>query len=250
MRSVDKLAKVGKEEVKKELVEYTQSEEKADQILTYISGSTDFDSTLSMIEQMAGGEDSDSQRMRDIYNMMKAAGIEATYVLDPSITRGLDYYTGVVYETFLNELPSIGSVCSGGRYDNLAGLYTKTKLPGVGASIGLDRLLAGLEQLGKTGKKGSYLDVEIYCMDKSLAVHYQGVAEKLRQKGINVEVFPEAKKMAQQYAVTDAKTVPWGILIGTNEAEKNVLTLKKLATREQFENLTVEQAAEKILSEK
>ena len=250
LRSVDKLAKVGKEEVKKELVEYTQSEEKADQILTYISGSTDFDSTLSMIEQMAGGEDSDSQRMRDIYNMMKAAGIEATYVLDPSITRGLDYYTGVVYETFLNELPSIGSVCSGGRYDNLAGLYTKTKLPGVGASIGLDRLLAGLEQLGKTGKKGSYLDVEIYCMDKSLAVHYQGVAEKLRQKGINVEVFPEAKKMAQQYAVTDAKTVPWGILIGTNEAEKNVLTLKKLATREQFENLTVEQAAEKILSEK
>ena len=250
LRSVDKLAKVGKEEVKKELVEYTQSEEKADQILTYISGSTDFDSTLSMIEQMAGGEDSDSQRMRDIYNMMKAEGIEATYVLDPSITRGLDYYTGVVYETFLNELPSIGSVCSGGRYDNLAGLYTKTKLPGVGASIGLDRLLAGLEQLGKTGKKGSYLDVEIYCMDKSLAVHYQGVAEKLRQKGINVEVFPEAKKMAQQYAVTDAKTVPWGILIGTNEAEKNVLTLKKLATREQFENLTVEQAAEKILSEK
>ena len=250
LRSVDKLAKVGKEEVKKELVEYTQSEEKADQIFTYIAGSTDFDSTLSMIEQMAGGEDSDSQRMRDIYNMMKAAGIEATYVLDPSITRGLDYYTGVVYETFLNELPSIGSVCSGGRYDNLAGLYTKTKLPGVGASIGLDRLLAGLEQLGKTGKKGSYLDVEIYCMDKSLAVHYQGVAEKLRQKGINVEVFPEAKKMAQQYAVTDAKTVPWGILIGTNEAEKNVLTLKKLATREQFENLTVEQAAEKILSEK
>ena len=250
LRSVDKLAKVGKEEVKKELVEYTQSEEKADQILTYISGSTDFDSTLSMIEQMAGGEDSDSQRMRDIYNMMKAAGIEATYVLDPSITRGLDYYTGVVYETFLNELPSIGSVCSGGRYDNLAGLYTKTKLPGVGASIGLDRLLAGLEQLGKTGKKGSYLDVEIYCMDKSLAVHYQGVAEKLRQKGINVEVFPEAKKMEQQYAVTDAKTVPWGILIGTNEDEKNVLTLKKLATREQFENLTVEQAAEKILSEK
>ena len=247
LRSVDKLAKVGKEEVKKELVEYTQSEEKADQILTYISGSTDFDSTLNMIEQMAGGEDSDSQRMRD---MMKAAGIEATYVLDPSITRGLDYYTGVVYETFLNELPSIGSVCSGGRYDNLAGLYTKTKLSGVGASIGLDRLLAGLEQLGKTGKKGSYLDVEIYCMDKSLAVHYQGVAEKLRQKGINVEVFPEAKKMAQQYAVTDAKTVPWGILIGTNEAEKNVLTLKKLATREQFENLTVEQAAEKILSEK
>ncbi len=250
LRSVDKLAKVGKEEVKNELVEYTGSQEKAEEILKYISGDKDFDSTLNMIEQMAGGKDSDSQRMRDIYEMMKAAGIEATYVLDPSITRGLDYYTGVVYETFLNELPSIGSVCSGGRYDNLAGLYTKTKLPGVGASIGLDRLIAGLEQLGKTSHRGSYLDAEIYCMDKSLSVHYQGVAAKLRAKGINVEVFPEAKKMGQQYAVTEAKTVPWGILIGTNEAEKNVLTLKKLATREQFENLTVEQAAQKILEEK
>ncbi len=203
-----------------------------------------------MIEEMAGGADSDSKRMREIWGMMKAAGIEATYVLDPAITRGLDYYTGVVYETFLNKLPSIGSVCSGGRYDNLAGLYTKTKLPGVGASIGLDRLIAGLEQLGIISSKGSYLDAEIYCMDASLSVHYQGVAAKLREKGVNVEVFPEAKKMGQQYAVTDAKSIPWGILIGTNEAQKNVLTLKKLATREQFTDLTVEQAAEKILAEK
>ncbi len=250
LRSVDKLAKVGEEEVKKELLEYTASEEKALLILKYIKGSSDFESTLNMIEEMAGGADSDSKRMREIWGMMKAAGIEATYVLDPAITRGLDYYTGVVYETFLNKLPSIGSVCSGGRYDNLAGLYTKTKLPGVGASIGLDRLIAGLEQLGIISSKGSYLDAEIYCMDASLSVHYQGVAAKLREKGVNVEVFPEAKKMGQQYAVTDAKSIPWGILIGTNEAQKNVLTLKKLATREQFTDLTVEQAAEKILAEK
>ena len=250
LRIVDKIAKVGEQEVKDELTEVTGSTYSAEQILDYIKPCDTFAQTLDKIEKLAGGPAEDSKRMRDIYAMMVAAEIDKAYVLDPSITRGLDYYTGVVYETFLNKLPSIGSECSGGRYDNLAGLYTKTKLPGVGASIGLDRLLAGLEQLGKTGKKGSYLDVEIYCMDKSLAVHYQGVAEKLRQKGINVEVFPEAKKMAQQYAVTDAKTVPWGILVGTNEAEKNVLTLKKLATREQFENLTVEQAAEKILSEK
>lgn len=250
LRSVDKLAKVGQEEVTKELVEYTGSEEKAAQILKYISGGKDFESTLSMLEEMAGGPDTDTQRMKDIYAMMKAAGIEATYTLDPSITRGLDYYTGVVYETFLNDLPSIGSVCSGGRYDNLAGLYTKTKLPGVGTSIGLDRLIAGLTELGKTNKKGSYLDVEIYCMDASLAIHYQGVAAKLRAKGINVEVFPDAKKMGQQYAVTEAKNVPWGILIGTNEAEKNVVSLKNLATREQFNDLTVEQAAEKILAAK
>jgi len=246
LRSVDKLAKVGEEEVKKELVEYTGSEEKAQEILKYIKGDKDFDSTLDMLEKMAGGPDADSQRMRDIRGMMKAAGIEATYVLDPSITRGLDYYTGVVYETFLNDLPSIGSVCSGGRYDNLAGLYTKTKLPGVGASIGLDRLIAGLTELGLATDKGSYLDAEIYCMDANLSVHYQGVAAQLRAKGINVEVFPEAKKMGQQYAVTEAKSVPWGILIGSNEAEKNLVTLKNLKTREQFAMITVEEAAAKI----
>ena len=247
LRSVDKLAKVGEEEVKKELVEFTGSQEKADEILKYISGAGDFDSTLKMLEEMAGGEGEDTKRMRDIYEMMKAAGIESSYVFDPSITRGLDYYTGVVYETFLDELPSIGSVCSGGRYDNLAGLYTKTKLPGAGASIGLDRLIAGLEQLGLTAKKGSYLDAEIYCMDKNLSVYYQKVANEIRNLGVNVEVFPDAKNMKQQYAVTDAKGIKWGILIGSNEAEKNTLTLKNLATREQFADLSAEEAAKKIL---
>ncbi|WP_191014593.1 histidine--tRNA ligase [Treponema zioleckii] len=250
LRSVDKLAKVGESEVKKELVEFTGSEEAAQEILKYIAGGKDFDSTLNLLEEMAGGEGEDTKRMREIREMMKASGIEATYVLDPSITRGLDYYTGIVYETFLNELPSIGSVCSGGRYDNLAGLYTKTKLPGVGASIGLDRLIAGLEQLGRTEKKGSYLDAEIFCMDKNLTILYQGVASKLREKGIAVEVFPEAKKMNQQYAVTDAKGVKWGIIIGSNEAEKNVATLKNLKTREQFADLTVDQIADKIIQER
>ena len=248
LRSVDKLAKVGEEEVKKELVEYTASEEKACEILKYIAGAGDFESTLKMITEMSGGENEDSLRMKEIYEMMKAAGIEATYVLDPSITRGLDYYTGVVYETFLNELPSIGSVCSGGRYDNLAGLYTKTKLPGVGASIGLDRLIAGLEQLGKLESKGSYLDAEIFCMDKNLVVLYQKVAALLREKGVKVEVFPEAKSMKAQYAVTDAKKIKWGILIGSNEAEKNTVTLKNLETREQFAEITVEEAAKIINS--
>ena len=247
LRSVDKLAKVGEEEVKKELVEFTGSEEKANEILKYISGAGDFDSTLKMLEELAGGEGEDTKRMRDIHEMMKAAGIESSYVFDPSITRGLDYYTGVVYETFLDELPSIGSVCSGGRYDNLAGLYTKTKLPGVGASIGLDRLIAGLEQLGLTAKKGSYLDAEIYCMDKNLSVYYQKVANELRNLGVNVEVFPDAKNMKQQYAVTDAKGIRWGILIGSNEADKKILTLKNLATREQFQDLTAKEAAKKIL---
>ena len=248
LRSVDKLAKVGKDEVKKELADFTGDEAKADQILEYITEEKDFDSTLAKIEKLAGGPAEDTQRMRDIRQMMIAAGIEATYTLDPSITRGLDYYTGIVYETFLNDLPSIGSVCSGGRYDNLAGLYTKTRLPGVGASIGLDRLIAGLEQLGKTTQKGSYLNAEIFCTDISLSIHYQGIASKLRQLGVNVEVFPEAKKMGQQYALAEAKSIHWGILIESGDVDSNTVTLKDLTNRKMYNSISVEEAAKLILA--
>lgn len=246
LRIVDKLAKVGKDEVSKELTEITASQDKTNDILTYIAGGKDFDGTLSIIEKLAGGPAEDTQRVKDLREMMKAAGIESTYVLDPSITRGLDYYTGVVYETFLNDLPSIGSVCSGGRYDNLAGLYMKEKVPGVGASIGLDRLIAGLEQLGITNKKGSYLDAEIYCLDAADAIAYQKTAALLRAKGVSVEVFPDAKKMGQQYAVTEAKSIPWGIIIKGENIKDGTLTLKNLATREQFENIPLDEAVKKI----
>ena len=118
----------------------------------------------------------------------------------------------------------------------------------MGASIGLDRLIVGLTELGKLESKGSYLDAEIFCMDKNLVVLYQKVAAELRAKGVKVEVFPEPKKMNQQYAVTDAKKIKWGILIGSNEAEKNAVTLKNLQTREQFVEISVEEAAKKILT--
>jgi histidyl-tRNA synthetase len=248
LRSVDKLSKAGRDNVSQELTEITGSSDTAAAILSYIAGGTDFNSTLSIIENMAGGPAEDTQRMRDIHAMMEAAGIAGTYVLDPSITRGLDYYTGVVYETFLNNLPSIGSVCSGGRYDNLAGLYIKEKIPGVGASIGLDRLIAGLEQLNLTAQKGSYLDAEIYCLDEKNAIAYQKTAAAFRALGIAVEVFPDAKKINQQYTVTDAKNIPWGIMINNENITAETVTLKNLSTRELYEDLTVAQAAAKIKS--
>lgn len=248
LRSVDKLAKVGEEEVKKELTEFTQSPELAEKILSYIKPQESFEATLSHIENLAGGPAEDTQRMKEIYAMMQAEGIESTYVLDPSITRGLDYYTGVVYETFLDDLPSIGSVCSGGRYDNLSGLYMKDALPGVGASIGLDRLIAGLTELGITENKGSYLDAEIYNTDAELTIHFQKIAGQLRKSGVKVEVFPDTVKMNKQYAVTDKKNIPWGILVSKEEAAANKLTLKNLKTREQFQSITVEEAIAKILS--
>ena len=250
LRTVDKLAKVGADAVIAELTEITGSEKSAQEILSYIQCQKDFDSTLSHITELAGGEAEDTLRMKEIRSMMCAAGIQDVFVLDPSITRGLDYYTGIVYETFLNKLPSIGSVCSGGRYDNLAGLYMKESVSGVGASIGLDRLIAGLTELGLVSKKGSYLDVEIYNTTKEHGAYYQKIASLLRAREISVEVFPDTVKMAKQYALTDKKGIPWGITVSEEDIARNTFTLKKLSTREQFASLTAEEAAEKIKAEK
>lgn len=246
LRAVDKIAKVGEEKVSAELEEITGSAGSSAKIIDYIKPLSSFEETLSHIEELAGGEDEDSKRMKTIFSMMKAAGIEGTYMLDPAITRGLDYYTGIVYETFLEKLPSIGSVCSGGRYDNLAGLYMKEKLPGVGSSIGLDRLIAGLSELGITNAKGSYLDVEIFNTDENLNVQYQKVAAKLRKEGISVEVFPDTVKINKQYSVTDKKQIPWGIMLSSNSETANTITLKNLKTREIFESISIEDAARKI----
>lgn len=246
LRAVDKIAKVGEEKVSAELEEITGNVDSSAKIIDYIKPLSSFEETLSHIEELAGGEDEDSKRMKTIFSMMKAAGIEGTYMLDPAITRGLDYYTGIVYETFLEKLPSIGSVCSGGRYDNLAGLYMKEKLPGVGSSIGLDRLIAGLSELGITNAKGSYLDVEIFNTDENLNVQYQEVAAKLRKEGISVEVFPDTVKINKQYSVTDKKQIPWGIMLSSNSETANTITLKNLKTREIFESISIEDAASKI----
>lgn len=246
LRAVDKIAKVGEEKVSAELEEITGNTDSSAKIIDYIKPLSSFEETLSHIEELAGGEDEDSKRMKTIFSMMKAAGIKGTYMLDPAITRGLDYYTGIVYETFLEKLPSIGSVCSGGRYDNLAGLYMKEKLPGVGSSIGLDRLIAGLSELGITNAKGSYLDVEIFNTDENLNVQYQEVAAKLRKEGISVEVFPDTVKINKQYSVTDKKQIPWGIMLSSNSETANTITLKNLKTREIFESISIEDAVRKI----
>ena len=243
LRSVDKLAKVGKDSVQAELEQISQSADTAKKILDYVSPSENFDQAIAKMESLCGGAGDDTERLKQVYKMLEAAGIASSFVLDPSITRGLDYYTGLVYESFLDDLPSIGSVCSGGRYDNLAGLYTKERIPGVGGSIGLDRLMAAMEQLGIAGKKGSYLDAEIFCQDEALAIENQKAAAALRSFGVSVEVFPEAKKMNQQYALAEAKSVLWGIFV----AADGKLTLKNLKTREQTEGLDPADAAAAIL---
>ena len=204
LRAVDKLARIGPGEVKKLLLESVDASG-ADKILAFIGAQGDFSSVLDQLEMLSGGEGEGSRRLRELHTLAVEMGIEGRFVLDPSITRGLDYYTGIVYETFLDALPGLGSVMSGGRYNNLAALYTKQELPGVGASVGLDRLLAGLEELGLIQGSAGKSDVLVLATQGSAGA--QKLAQELRTAGLNAEVYLADKKLAQQYKFAEAKGI-------------------------------------------
>ena len=149
--------------------------------------------------------------------------------LDVSIARGLDYYTGTVFETYLDALPGIGSVCSGGRYDNLAELYTDQELPGIGASLGLDRLLAAMEELGMIEKVATPAPVFIPYFDPARLHDYLRLAAAIRAAGIGVEVFPEPKKLGQQLKYADRRGFRVALIAGGNEFEAGTCQIKDLA---------------------
>ncbi len=241
LRAVDKLRKIGKDEVKAILEEITKSGEKASLILEYITsgdGSSSFLETLSKLESLSGGENEASLRLREIYALLEETGIERHFTLDPSITRGLDYYTGIVYETFLEGAEAIGSVCSGGRYNNLASLYTKENLPGVGSSIGLDRLIAALEELkSPLVRETASSDVLIIHTPGFLA-EAERTASELRNGGIRADVYliTEAK-MKRVYDYLDKNSIPYLLTVG------ETMTLRDQRTRE---SVTVRNSAEII----
>ena len=140
----------------------------------------------------------------------------------------MDYYTGTVFETFLDALPGIGSVCSGGRYDNLAELFTSQELPGIGASLGLDRLLAAMEELGMIEKVATPAPVFIPYFDKDRLHDYLRLAAALRAAGIGVEVFPDPKKLGQQLKYADRRGFRVALIAGGNEFQAGVCQVKDL----------------------
>jgi histidyl-tRNA synthetase len=181
---------------------------------------------------VAGNEQGETgvERLRQILAGAKAGGVpEAALQLDVSIARGLDYYTGAIFETFLGDLPNIGSICSGGRYDNLAGLFTKQELPGIGASLGLDRLLAALEELGMIDKVRTTAPVFIAYFDASRLGDYLALAAMLRTAGIGVEVFPDPKKLGQQLQYADRRGFRVAIIAGEREFAAGNCQVKDLA---------------------
>jgi histidyl-tRNA synthetase len=151
--------------------------------------------------------------------------------LDVSIARGLDYYTGVIFETLLDDLPSIGSICSGGRYDNLAGLYTKQHLPGIGASLGLDRLLTALETLELIKPVRTPAPVMVVYFDRDRLDDYLRIAQIIRAAGIGVEMYPEPKKINAQLKYADGRGFRVAIIAGSQELDTGTCQVKDLGTK-------------------
>ncbi len=247
LRAVDKLDKIGEAEVRK-LLAAEIGEEGAAKVLEYIEPCPAFEEGLSRLERLAGGLNPDAMRLRAIFDAVNAAFSTAPtpprgkLVLDPSITRGLDYYTGVVFETRLDAMPEIGSVCGGGRYDELASLYTTRRMPGVGAAIGLDRLLAALEAMGLSRRRAGYTDILILDLEEGFGPRYEAAAATFRRAGLCCEVFPERRKLAQQFVYAEKKGIPLALVLGGAEAAKGVFVVKDLRNRETFEMHSLDEA--------
>jgi len=258
LRAVDKIAKVSYDETAAALAAIT-GDANAQKILDFtaaVSGET-FEETLNRITELSGGPSPESQRLGLLRRFMDDAfsdGKNAGFMLDPSITRGLDYYTGVVFETFITELPDIGSICSGGRYDNLAGLYSKnTAISGVGSSIGLDRMIAALESLNKLPAAASYTSAAIACIKQEDSGLYQALAQQFRWQGVPCEVFLEetsagtadSKQLVKQFVLAEKKGLRWMIIPGADPLS-DPLTLRDLAGRQNRERLSVAEAVQII----
>jgi len=237
LRIVDKLRKVGPEEVRSQLTEQA-GERVAALILQFATAGDSDRETLERIGQLLPRDFPPLQRLASLWQCIEACGLGECFHFDPAITRGLDYYTGVVFETFLGDLPDIGSVCSGGRYNDLASLYTREKLPGVGASIGLDRLMAALEELGLAAGAAGAPDALVLLLDESLLSDYHRLAATLRAAGLAAEVYPEARKLAAQLKYAEKRAIPLAVIFGPEEQACGQYTLKDLRDRRSHEGLS------------
>ena len=234
LRALDKLQKIGEEKVAAEMVATASiHRDRAKYIIETVQITEE--TKAKMFERLEFAF-SDNDRvaegianLRQLVDAFEGAGFpKDRLVIDLSIARGLDYYTGTVYETLLGDLPAIGSVCSGGRYDDLAGLYTKQHLPGVGASLGLDRLMAAMEELGLLQDAATSADVFIVQFSAEALPSYIALAHRLRQAGLRTELYPEAKGMGRQLKYADRKGFPIALIGGPDELEKGVWQVKDM----------------------
>jgi histidyl-tRNA synthetase len=252
LRSLDKLAKIGREKVAAEMIAAAGcTAEQAGEVLKLAELSGSNDDILRQLDSLLAGSEAGqagASVLQQILTSCRAAGVpEACLQLDVSIARGLDYYTGPIFETFLTDLPKIGSICSGGRYDNLAGLFTKQELPGIGASLGLDRLLTAMEELGMIGKVRTPAPVFVAYFDKTRLNDYLKLATLIRRAGIGCEVFPEPKKLGQQLQYADRRGFRLALIAGENEFASGKVQLKNLGTG-QSQELPLSKSGEELIT--
>ena len=248
MRTVDKLDKIGAEKVRALLINECEiSEDKADEILKFIAIRGTNAEVLAALEGYCGKNevfDLGVAELKTVTANLSAFGVpEANFAVDLTIARGLDYYTGTVYETTLLDHPEIGSVCSGGRYDNLAGYYIDKPLPGVGISIGLTRLFYVLDEQGLLNPElpTSPCDALVLPMTENTAAAV-ALAESLRASGLRVQLYGENKKFKQKMSYADKLGVPYAVLLGDDEIAAGKCSVKNMRSGEQ-QLLTAQEAA-------
>ena len=237
MRIIDKLEKIGEENVIASLKDLGVSEDAISKIMEFIKIKGTTDEKLQALENLQFNDELFIQgltELKQVVNYVRMFGVpDKNFKVDLTIARGLDYYTGTVYETFLNEYREIGSVCSGGRYDNLAEFYTDKKLPGVGVSIGLTRLFYKLNELNAIKEtQKSIAKVLIAPMTENIERALE-VSKILRDNGINTEVYLEDKKIKSKFKYADHLQIPYVIIIGEDEIENKTVSLKNMENGEQ-----------------
>lgn len=242
LREIDKLDKRGADAVRATLTGESFALEAAvvDQLMAFVgTRSESHAAAIAALDALGGGNaelEAGIAELREVLDLVRAFGVpEQRYCLNFSIARGLDYYTGTVYETLLTDHVGIGSVCSGGRYENLASHYTKSRLPGVGISIGVTRLFWQLREAKLIGTAASSVQVLVTQMDPALAAQYATIATELRLAGINTELTLEAAKLGKQLKYAAKAGIRFAVIVGTDELAKGVVQVKDLAKEEQFE---------------
>jgi histidyl-tRNA synthetase len=242
LREVDKLDKRGADYVRETLTgeQFGLSAEVAGKILDFVQvRSSSLQDAFDKLDALGAGPEAMEQgrnELKEVLGLIRDFGVpESHFVLNLSIARGLDYYTGTVYETTLNDHPQIGSICSGGRYENLAGQYTKSHLPGVGISIGLTRLYWQLREAGLINTAQSTVDVLVTQMDVAQMPAYLALASELRGAGIATEVVLDGGKLGKQFKYADRAGIRFVIVLGEDEIANNVVTVKDLRREDQFQ---------------
>ena len=247
MRIIDKLEKIGKDNVVKCLQDLNVADEKIEKILNFIEIDGETDEKLQKLENLNFTNELFLQGLSELKEVVKYVRLfgvpDTNFKVDLTIARGLDYYTGTVYETFLNDYRELGSVCSGGRYDNLAEFYTDKKMPGVGVSIGLTRLFSKLSELNILKEKDESISkVLVVSMTDDISRALE-VATKIREEGINTDVYLENKKIKAKFKYADKLKIPFVAVIGEEEEKNGTVSLKNMESGEQ-EEMSVEKMIE------